>query len=115
MTTDDTLRSELEDFVGRWVSVGPVEARVISAVKELLAKHPEPPRDELNGAVTEAIFRAERLTQQAARAWTDVADLEKKLAVLDDIPVENIERQTAARGVWTARLRARMLEALCRK
>ena len=65
--------------------------------------------DKLHADVTDAIITAEQLLEEAARAWRKVANIERKLSHEER---GELLRTIAGRGVWTAALKARMLEAL---
>lgn len=67
-------------------------------------------RNELNAAVTDAIFDAERKLHAAADAWEEVERLEKALTKADDGSV--VEMHAAMMGVGSASVTAHILNAL---
>lgn len=66
---------------------------------------------DLNSRVTDAIMKAEHLTRDTLLAWHEVAALEDEIARTDD---DKQLSEIAQRGVWTARLTIRVLQALDR-
>jgi len=67
--------------------------------------------NQLNADVTAAILEAERHTHLAARAWRKVAQIEGDISREER---DAVLRGIGERGVWTASLKARVLEALDR-
>ncbi len=65
---------------------------------------------DLNAAVTEAIFVAERSLDAAIAAWKRVESAEA--AIADDETIPGAERAIAQRGVGLARKTLAVLEAL---
>ena len=96
-------RERLALLLARWESL------------ESRAPGDELTRDDLNAAVTDAIFHAENTLRETIKAWEHVAQLEKRLAEEMGGVREHLQQLLAAQGYGMASIRVDMLKAILGK